>query len=208
MSHTLTNVLVHVVFATKNREKSLTAAVRSRLHAYLARVVNDEGGRAYAVNGGLEHVHLLIRLPPTRSLSDLLRRLKGNSSAWLRGELNPHFAWQRGYSAFSVSQSQYERVCGYIQSQEEHHRERTFDDELASLLKRNELEFDEGHYWSARKGAATRAPDEIRGLQGRRVGPRFPGFHPGLMFAAPLARREIRQAMQRGEPLWPAPRAV
>jgi REP element-mobilizing transposase RayT len=61
MGHTLTNVLVHVVFATKNREKTLTAAIRERLHAYLAQVANNQGARTYLVNGGLEHVHLLLR---------------------------------------------------------------------------------------------------------------------------------------------------
>ncbi len=147
MSHTLTNVLVHVVFATKNREKSLTAAVRNRLHAYLARVVNDEGGRAYLVNGGLDHVHILMRLPPARSLSDLLRKLKRNSSAWLRREFDPHFTWQRGYSAFSVSQSQYEKVRNYIRLQEDHHRHRSFEDELTTLLKRNEIDYDETTLW-------------------------------------------------------------
>ena len=148
MGHTLTNVLVHVVFSTKNREKSLTASIRKRLHAYLARAVNDEGGRAFAVNGGLEHVHLLVRLPPTVSLSDLMRKLKSNSSAWLRRGFLPSFAWQRGYSAFSVSYSQYSSVYEYIESQEDHHRRRTFEEELTSLLKRNEIEYDERYLWS------------------------------------------------------------
>ncbi len=148
MSHTLTNVVVHVVFATKNREKTLTAAIRSRLHAYLAGIVNAEGGRAYAVNGGLEHVHLLLRLPPPEALSDLLRKVKGRSSAWLRSEFNPHFRWQEGYSAFSVSHSQLQTVCTYIDSQEDHHRRHTFDAEVTSLLKLNEIQFDEDHLWN------------------------------------------------------------
>jgi REP element-mobilizing transposase RayT len=153
MSHTLTNVLVHVVFATKNREKRLTAAVRARLHAYLAAAVEDEGGCAYIVNGGLEHVHLLVRLAPSRSLSDLMRLVKTNSSRWMRQEFDPHFGWQRGYSAFSVSHSQFAAVHGYIAKQEEHHRRFNYEDELVSLLKRNEMEFDERYLWEPLKGA-------------------------------------------------------
>ena len=161
MSHTLTNVLVHVVFATKNREKSLTAAIRPRLHAYLARIIHSEGGRAFTVNGGLEHLHLLIRLPPRHSLADLMRRVKAHSSAWLREGLSPRFAWQRGYSAFSVSHSQLRAVFDYIETQEDHHRRRSFESELTSLLKRNEIEFDEERLWSdlqPRRGAADNSP--------------------------------------------------
>ena len=148
MGHTLTNVLVHVVFATKNREKTLTAAIRERLHAYLAQVANNQGARAHLVNGGLEHVHLLLRLPAKCALSDLVRDLKSSSSGWLRRELSPNFAWQRGFSAFSVSHSNFSAVYDYIRTQEDHHRRHTFEEELVSLLKRNELEYDEKYLWS------------------------------------------------------------
>lgn len=143
MGHTLTNVLVHVVFATKNREKTLTAAIRERLHAYLAQVANNQGARTYLVNGGLDHVHVLLSLPARRPLSDLVRDLKANSSGWLRRELSPTFGWQKGYSAFSVSHSNLNAVYEYIRQQEEHHRRHTYEEELTSLLKRNELEYDE-----------------------------------------------------------------
>ncbi len=147
MSHTCSNVLVHVVFSTKNREKTLTAAVRKRRHAYLAKVVNDRGGTAHVVGGGLEHVHLLIRLPPRLSRADLMRRVKASSSTWVRRNFDPRFGWQQGYSAFSVSFSQYRTVYDYIESQEEHHRRRSYETELLSLLKRNEIEYDERFLW-------------------------------------------------------------
>ena len=148
MSHTLTNVLVHVVFSTKNREKALTAAIREDLHAYLAQVAANKGARVYVVNGGLEHVHMLLRVPARTAVADLIRDIKANSSSWLRRELSPHFAWQRGYSAFSVSHSQLSAVYQYIRNQEDHHRRHTFEAELISLLKRNEIEFDERYLWS------------------------------------------------------------
>ena len=148
MGHTLTNVLVHVEFATENREKTLTAAIRERLHAYLAHVANNQGARTYLVNGGLEHVHMLLRLPARRPLADLVRDLKSNSSGWLRRELAPNFSWQRGYSAFSVSHSHLSAVYEYIRTQEDHHRRHTYEEELTSLLKRNELEYDDRYLWS------------------------------------------------------------
>jgi REP element-mobilizing transposase RayT len=148
MGHTASNLLVHVVFSTKNREKWLTAAVRERLFAYFAQVVNDEGGQALVVNGGLEHVHVLLRLPPKHALADLVRRMKASSSAWLRRGRLPQFAWQEGYSAFSVSQSQRQRVYDYIAGQEAHHRHQPYESELISLLKRNEVQYDERYLWS------------------------------------------------------------
>ena len=148
MGHTASNLLVHVVFSTRNREKWITAAVRERLFAYLAQVINDEGGKTLIVNGGLEHVHLLLRLPPKFALADLLRRMKANSSAWLRHGAVPDFGWQEGYSAFSVSQSQRQYVYEYIARQEDRHRRQPYESELISLLRRNEVEYDERYLWS------------------------------------------------------------
>jgi REP element-mobilizing transposase RayT len=141
-------VLVHVVFATKNREKLLSAAVRKRLHAYLAQVILDEGGRSLLVNGGLEHVHILLRLPPKVALSALIGKAKSNSSRWLRRDVLPGFGWQEGCSAFSVSESQRDAVFHYLATQEERHRRQSFENELICLLKRNELEYDERYLWS------------------------------------------------------------
>ena len=89
-----------------------------------------------------------MRLPATVTLADQMRRIKGHSSKWLRNRRIPGFAWQQGYSAFSVSYSQYDTVYAYIESQEDHHRRRTFEDELVSLLKRHELEYEERYLWS------------------------------------------------------------
>jgi hypothetical protein len=91
---------------------------------------------------------MLLRLPARRPLADLVRDLKSNSSGWLRRELAPNFSWQRGYSAFSVSHSHLSAVYEYIRTQEDHHRRHTYEEELTSLLKRNELEYDDGYLWS------------------------------------------------------------
>jgi len=114
----------------------------------LAQIIVDEGARTLVINGGLEHVHILLRLPAKTALSNLVGKAKSNSSRWLRRELLPDFHWQQGYSAFSVSQSQRDAVFRYIDEQEEHHRRPTFEDELTSLLKRSELDYDERYLWS------------------------------------------------------------
>lgn len=147
MPDTDTNLLAHVVFSTKNRGKNLTAAVRHELYPYLAALAKEHRAKAYAVNGGLEHVHLLLNVPPTLTVSDLMKFLKANSSRWMRGKFNRTFGWQAGYGAFSVSHSRRSEVCSYIDSQTEHHKRVSFDDEFVSLLKRNEIEFENERLW-------------------------------------------------------------
>jgi REP element-mobilizing transposase RayT len=142
MSHAYTNLLLHIVFATKDRGKYLTASVQSDFYPYLIALVREKDCRVDAVGGGLDHVHLLLLVPAKESVSELVKFLKANSSRWLR-KANRGFAWQLGYAAFSVSQSKRQEVLTYIREQEEHHRRHRFEDEYIGLLKKNEIEFEE-----------------------------------------------------------------
>lgn len=144
MSQSYTNLLYHVVFSTKNRQPLITAECESRLYDYIGGTIRKQGGIALAVNGTADHVHLLVKLRPDKSVSDVLRDLKANASGWLH-ELFPDsrgFSWQNGYGAFTVSASQAARVGEYISTQKKHHRRRSFRDELIALLKANGIEFD------------------------------------------------------------------
>ncbi len=111
---------------------TLDAALRPRLFAYVATLINNNGGKAHIVGGGLEHVHVLLTLPPTATLADMLRLVKANSSR-CTCETFPekrHFAWQPGYAAFSVSHSKFSEAYEYIRGQEDHHRRHAYEDEL------------------------------------------------------------------------------
>lgn len=145
MSHTYTQLLYHIVFATKDRRPWLAAEIRPRVHQYLGGAIRAEGGIAIIVGGVEDHLHILAQLRQDQSVADVLRNLKANSSGWIRETLAgmQDFAWQRGYSAFTVSHSQKERVRRYIEGQEEHHRRQTFQEELRALLERHSVEFDE-----------------------------------------------------------------
>lgn len=147
MSHAFTNLLVHVIFSTKNRGKDLTSDVRQELYSYLANVADNKEARLIVVGGGLDHVHLLLELKPTAAPADLIRALKTNSSRWLRSTRLLHFAWQNGYAAFSVSKSMQSRVKGYIEGQEQHHKRVDFESEYVSLLKKNEIQFENDRLW-------------------------------------------------------------
>ena len=149
MAHSFTNLLYHIVFATKEREPWLTPALRPDLFAYVGGVIRDEGGIALIVNGMAEHLHILAKLRPDRALSDVVGQLKARSSGWIhrtRPEV-PAFAWQTGYSAFTVSQSQIELVRRYIENQEAHHRTMPFTTELRRLLLAHGYEVAEEDLW-------------------------------------------------------------
>lgn len=145
MSQSYTNLLYHIVFSTKDRQPLLKGEFKHRLYDYLGGSVRRQGGIALAINGTADHVHLLVKLKPDKALSAVLRDLKANASGWMH-EIFPtlkDFSWQRGYSAFSVSVSQVDKVRNYIANQEAHHSKRSFRDEFIALLVANKVEFEE-----------------------------------------------------------------
>jgi REP element-mobilizing transposase RayT len=146
MSHT--NLLYHIVFATKERAPLITDAVRPALHEYLGGITRNLNGTALEINGVADHVHLLILLPPTIAIADFMSKLKANSSSWAKKQTNGRFAWQSRYGAFTVSESQAGRVREYIRTQEEHHRRASFVDEYKALLRAHRIDFDEAHLWT------------------------------------------------------------
>jgi putative transposase len=146
MPQSYTNLIYHIVFSTKNRQPLITASVKSRLYDYIGGTIRNQGGIALAINGIEDHVHVLAKLRPDKSVSAVLRDLKANSSGWLHDvfpELKD-FSWQNGYAAFTVSASQVEKVKEYIANQEIHHQKNgSFRDEFIKLLSANQIEFDE-----------------------------------------------------------------
>jgi len=140
MPNTYTALYAHIVFATKNRERSIRGDVRSRLHTYLAGIARNLGSTPIAVDGVDDHVHLLLRYPSRVAVSDLVMKLKSNSSRWIH-ETFPtmrRFEWQDGYAALSVSQSRVAEVRRYIERQEEHHARRRFVDEWDEIVRQIE----------------------------------------------------------------------
>jgi putative transposase len=149
MAHSFTNLLYHVVFATKGRHPWLDVSIRSRVHEYLGGAVRGEKGIALLVGGVEDHVHVLAKLRQDRSVSDVLRAIKANSSGWIHKTFPTlkGFGWQDGYGAFTVSESQVEKVRVYIANQEEHHRTLSFQEEFVALLKAHKIEFDPRYLW-------------------------------------------------------------
>jgi len=149
MPQSLSFLLIHIVFSTKDRALLLNREIRPALHAYLATVTRNVGCECYRAGGVTDHVHLAIRLSRTLTIADLVEKLKTSSSKWLKTQSPTlaHFAWQNGYGAFSVGPSDLEALRKYIDSQEEHHRTHTFQEEYRAFLKRYGVEYDERYIW-------------------------------------------------------------
>ena len=149
MPQSLSYLLTHIVFSTKDRAPVLDATVRPALHAYLATVARNVDCECFRVGGVADHVHLAVRLSRTITMAKLIEELKTSSSKWLKTQ-SPAlaaFAWQRGYGAFSVGPYDLNALLHYIDTQEEHHRTRTFQDEYRAFLTKYGIEYDERYVW-------------------------------------------------------------
>ncbi len=149
MPAAFTNLLAHLVFATKHREPLIAPEWSEELYCYIGGIVRNTGGTSLIVGGMPDHIHLLVKMRTDVCIADLVRLVKSNSSKWVH-ELQPDsrgFAWQTGYGAFSVSESLVGTVRKYIETQAEHHRQRTFQDEFVELLRRHGIELDPKYSW-------------------------------------------------------------
>ncbi len=145
MANTFTQVHIHFVFAVKNRLGIIQSKWKEALYKYITGIAQNNNHKILAINGMSDHIHILIGVRPSQSISDLMKDIKQSSSKWINdNKLTAlHFEWQEGYGAFSYSKSQIETVIKYIQNQEEHHKIKTFREEYLEILQNFEVDFDE-----------------------------------------------------------------
>lgn len=148
MPQSLSRVLLHMVFSTKDRQPFISPDLRGKLHAYLIGVLRNLDCPSIQVGGSDDHMHLLMVLSRTMTIAGLAEEVKTSSSKWAKTQGVPAFAWQTGYGVFSVSESRADDVVAYIQGQEEHHRHRTFQEEFREFLQRHQVPFDERYVWA------------------------------------------------------------
>jgi len=140
---------VHLIFSAKNRERILPDEIRADLHAYLGGTFKGLGCHPIEIDTEPDHLHALFLLSTDRGAEQCCRTSQESSNDWLRSRssLFASFFWQAGFGAFSVSRSQIEEVRAYIRNQREHHRVKSFQEELRAFLKAYEIEFDERYVW-------------------------------------------------------------
>jgi REP element-mobilizing transposase RayT len=149
MAQSLASLHIHLIFGTKNRQAFLSEKIRPDLHAYMATVLKNLGCRALLINSMDDHVHILFDLGRTVSISAAVEEVKKTSSKWIKTQGTPFsmFAWQAGYGAFAVSESNVAEVRAYIANQAEHHRKKSFQEEYRSFLARHGIDYDERYVW-------------------------------------------------------------
>ena len=137
-------LLYHIVFSTKNRQRWLTDGFRENVFAYMAGTAKDLNGFAIKVGGFYDHAHLLVRIPAKIAVSEFVGQLKANTSKHINetSGLIRKFGWQDGFGAFTVSLSSKDAVHAYIKKQMEHHKRQTFEDEYLAMLKKHGIEYD------------------------------------------------------------------
>jgi putative transposase len=149
MPQSLSRLLTHLIFSTKNRLPLLTPSIQSELNPYLAAILENFDCPSLQVGGVEDHVHILFGLSRTRSVAEVVETVKISSSKWIKtkGDDFAEFHWQSGYGAFSVSQSDVETVINYIRNQYDHHRKTSFQEEYRRFLERYKLQYDERYVW-------------------------------------------------------------
>ena len=149
MPQSHSQLYAHLIFSTKDRFAFLADDIRPHVHAYLATILRDMGSPFVVVGGVADHVHVLFDMGRIHAAKDFVEQIKRESSKFiktLRPNLNK-FYWQRGYGIFSVSPTHREKVVEYIETQEEHHRKKSFQEEYREFLERYEIECDERYVW-------------------------------------------------------------
>lgn len=145
MANTYTQIHLQIVFIVKYRGRVVHNSGKHKLYKYITGIVQNNGHKLIAINGMPDHIHMLIGMRPTQSLSELMQDVKRCSSKWINESklVQEKFAWQEGYGAFSYSKSDLQDVIDYIENQEEHHKTRSFKEEYIHLLNSFEVVFEE-----------------------------------------------------------------
>lgn len=145
MANTYTQIYIQVVFAVSGRQSLLSTDKKEELHKYVTGIITNQGQKLITINSMPDHVHILLGMKSDIALSALVREIKASSSKFIneRGWLKGKFSWQEGFGAFSYGHSQLETVIRYIQSQEQHHRRRSFKDEYLALLEKFSIDFEQ-----------------------------------------------------------------
>jgi REP element-mobilizing transposase RayT len=151
MANTYTQIHIHTVFAVQNRMSLIQKTWQEQLYKYIIAIIQKHGHKVLSIGGTHDHVHVLFGFRPTQALANLIKEIKRDSSEWINQQrlVLGRFSWQEGYGAFSYSKSHVAQVAKYIETQEEHHKKKTFIDEYKKILNDFGLEYDEGYIFKS-----------------------------------------------------------
>ena len=141
MPQSLSNIIIHIIFSTREREAIIRKEIDGNLHPYLAEVCKSHKCTPIKIGGSSDHVHIACYLGRTITIAQLVEELKKHGDACRR------FYWQKGYGAFSIGQSQLDALINYISKQREHHQTKTFQEEFRAFLNKYDVHYDERYVW-------------------------------------------------------------
>ena len=149
MAQTLFSSYFHIVFSTKNRFDFIQPDIEEELFAYMGGIIRNLDGKLVKAGGTSNHDHLLVSMSKNVLVPELIGAVKRDSSKWIKtkGSMYSKFAWQDGYSAFSVGYRQIPALEKYIANQKEHHKKELFEDEIRGFYRRYAIDFDEKYVW-------------------------------------------------------------
>lgn len=145
MANSYTQIHLQLILAVRSRKGLITSSWEKELYRYISGIIENINHKLLAINGVPDHLHILIGMRPSQSISELMQKIKTNSSKWInqKGFVVGRFEWQSGYSAFSYVRTAISNVIRYIENQKEHHGITTFKDEYISLLNEHDIDYDE-----------------------------------------------------------------
>jgi len=149
MGQSLVKNYIHLIFSTKHREPLIQPPIETELHSYLGGICNNLECIPIVIGGYTDHIHILCLLSKKIALVKLVEEVKSHSSKWIKtkGKEYDNFYWQDGYGAFSINPSEVDTVVAYISNQQEHHRNKTFQEEYRAFLKKYQVSYDERYVW-------------------------------------------------------------
>ena len=144
MPNTYTQIYIQYVFAVKGRENQIKPENNNELQKYITGIITKRKCKMLAINNMPDHIHILIGINPTYSVSKLIQEIKAISSGFINDKkwMRNKFSWQTGYGAFSYSRSQIDSVINYINNQQKHHKKKTFKEEYLEFLEKFNIEYD------------------------------------------------------------------
>jgi REP element-mobilizing transposase RayT len=147
MSQSLVKNLVHLIWSTKNRRPFITKKIKPELEKYIAGIYINMDLHVYKIGAAKDHIHSLVDISKNNALKDIVRKVKSNSSSWLKNSKINKFSWQTGYGGFSVSESKRKDVMKYIENQWNHHKKISYKDELKKFLDKHSIDYDVEYLW-------------------------------------------------------------
>jgi putative transposase len=143
MANTYSQLYIHLVFSTQNRDALIKKDWKDELEKYITGIVQNHKHKLLAIGTMPDHIHMFIGYNINQKIPDLVENIKTSSNAWIKEKklTRYKFEWQRGYGAFSHSQSQIDAVARYVLNQEVHHAKKSFREEYLEILRKNDIEF-------------------------------------------------------------------